>query len=118
MIHQQLTRRMFLLGSLGAVAAWEAYPVGIRLENASDQLLSGRLKGDPDWRSVEPGTTNIIGTCPYHGLCNPPARWLSEDFDGIEIRRADGTVIEVSRAAFEVDAVAKGHNWYYRFEGT
>ncbi|MBK6921720.1 MAG: hypothetical protein IPH07_30265 [Deltaproteobacteria bacterium] len=117
-MNRQLKRRVFLLGSLGALAAWEAYPVGIRLENASGAVVSGRRKGDPDWRDVEPGATGIIGTCRYHGLCNPPARWLSEDFDGIEIRCSDGTVIEVSRAAFEVDAVARGHNWYYRFERT
>lgn len=79
--------------------------------------MAGHLKGVSGWAEVEAGTTDIIGACKYPGLCKPPERWLSDDFDGIEIKLADGTVIEVSRADFEAAAECRHLAWHYRFEG-
>jgi hypothetical protein len=116
-MHRSTSRRVFLIASLGALAAWEAYPVFIFLMNATDQAVNGRLKGTSGWGEVPAGSERTIGACKYPGLCKPPERWLSDDFDGIEIKLADGTVIEVSRADFEAAAECRHLAWHYRFEG-
>lgn len=114
-------RRLALLGSLGLLAGWEPYRVNIYVVNATGETVHGRLvtpqrRGD-DWFEVKAGETGPVGACLHHGLCSPSAGWLPDDFEGIELKLADGTVITVSRERFEREAV-RSRGWQYRFDGS
>lgn len=113
------TRRWFLVGSVGFLAAWEPYPVSVNVVNASGEDVQVRfagLAGHEAWVEAKAGADVHLGSFPYASLCSPPDRWLHESFTGLEIKLADGSVVEVSREAFEKEAEYH-RRWIYRFRG-
>ena len=110
------SRRWFLVGSVGLLVAWQPYPVSLDVVNAAGEDVQVRIAGDTAWIEAKAGAAVYLGSFPYGGLCNPPDRWVPEDFTGLEFKLANGSVVQVSREAFEKEAEYKG-GWIYRFRG-
>ncbi len=114
------TRRWFLVGSVGFLAAWEPYPVSVNVVNASGEDVQVRFAGRAGheaWIEAKAEGDVPIGGFSYASLCNPPDRWVPDHFTGLEIKLADGSVVQVSREAFEAEAEYRHHRWIYRFRG-
>jgi hypothetical protein len=109
-------RRWFMVGGLGLLVGWEPGRVMLHVVNASHEDVQVRRAGDETWTPAKIGADVLVATLLHHGLCNAPDRWLPEDFSGLEFKRADGSVVTVSREAFEAEAEYE-HRWIYRFRG-
>lgn len=94
--------------------------MNIYVVNATEQTVQGRIatpaRRRDEWFEVKAGETGLVGECLHHGLCSPSAAWLPDDFEGLELKLRDGTIITVSRERFEGEAV-RSRGWQYRFEG-
>lgn len=110
------TRRWFLVATVGLLGAWEPVPISLHVINASWNDVKVRISGTEQWIEVKAGAEVSVGGFNYAGLCNPPDRWLPEDFAGLEFELAGGSVVAVSREAFERDA-EHDRGWTYRFRG-
>ena len=115
MKRRSITRRWFLVGSVGLLAAWQPVPVPIHVVNASGEDVQVRIAGSEVWIEAKAGPEVVsLGAFNYDGFCSPPARWLPESFAGLEFKLEDGSVVEVSREAFEAEY---GRGGGYRFRG-
>ncbi len=116
MKRQLATRRWFLVGSVGLLAAWEPGRVPLAVVNASSRIVQVRLVGDEAWIEAKVRADVRVQVFAYHGLCSPPDRWLPDEFTGLEFKLEDGSVVHVSREEFEAEA-EYDHRWIYRFRG-
>ena len=110
------SRRWMLVGIAVLLAAWLPIPIEFYVTNASGAPVHARISGTDVWIEAVPGAHVDLGGYGYDGLCSPPDRYLPPEFSGLEIKLADGQVVEVSRATFAERAV-HDRGWTYRFEG-
>jgi hypothetical protein len=99
------------------VVGFQPIPVPLVVCNETTKTIRVRMSPDEDWLALGPLATTELAQFSHAGLCRPSDRWLPDSFRGLQLERPDGSVVEITRAAFEAEAEYRRERWTYRYRG-